>query len=117
MLKQFLLKRKMKQYGFQYINVPKTIINKYRKTTKNNKFLTDKEIEFKINREYYSASIDSSNEIRNIVNYGFLKMVRDNKRNLIIDIHNSKSNRCGKIKYDVKDLLNSIYVSIYKEEV
>jgi hypothetical protein len=117
MFKRFLLKKKMKQYGFQYIKVPKDIIDKYRNTTKKNAYISDREIEFKIIREYYSASVQSRNNIRDIVTYGFLRIIKDNKRNMIIDIHNSKSNRNGKIKYDIKDLLNSIYVSVYKEEI
>jgi hypothetical protein len=107
----------MKQYGFQYIIVPKVVINKYRNTTKKNKHLSDKEIEFKINRELYSGQVQSKNEIRDIIHYGFLRIVKDNKRNLIIDIHNSKSNRNGKIKYNIKDTLNSIYVNVYGCEV
>jgi hypothetical protein len=106
----------MKQYGFQYIIVPKVVINKYRNTTKKNKHLSDKEIEFKINRELYSGQVQSKNDIRSIVHYGYLKIVKDNKRNLIIDIHNSHSNRNGNIQHDIKDKLNSIYVSVYGGE-
>lgn len=117
MFKQFLLKKKMKQYGFEYIKVPKEIIDKYRKTTKKNAHLSDKEIEWKLNREMYSGQVQSKNDIRIIVHYGYLKIVKDIKRNLIIDIHNSHSNRNGNIKYGVKDKLNSIYVNVYGGEV
>jgi hypothetical protein len=112
-----LLKRKLKQYGFKWIDVSKDLIKKYRESTKKNKLLDDFSICFKLNREFYSGQADSINEVRDIINYGYLRIIKDNKRNLIIDIHNSHRNRNGKIKFDIKDKINSIYASIYKEEL
>jgi len=111
--KKFILKQKLKENGFPFITVHKDIIQKYRDTTRDNKNLTDDEIAFKLNRSYYCGSTDSVNENRSILNYGFLKIIKDNKRNLIIDIHNSSQNRNGRIKFQVKDKMTAIYNSIY----
>ena len=117
MFKKFKLKKLLKEYGFPYIKVKKNVIKKYRETTAKNKCLSNSEIEFKINREYYSAKPDSINGKRDIVLYGYLTITKDNENNIIVDIHNSKKNRCGKIDYMIKDKINSIYASIYDYEV
>ena len=117
MFKKFKLKKLLKEYGFPYIKVKKSVIKKYRDTTNKNKHLSDSEIEFKINREYYSARPDSINDKRDIVLYGYLTITKDNENNMIMDIHNSKKNRCGKIDYMIKDKMNAIYTSIYDCEV
>jgi hypothetical protein len=112
-LKILLLKQKLKVNGYTWIKVPKDIIKKYRDTTNKNKDLDDFTIEYKLNREFYSSSLDSINEDRDIVNYGYLRITKNNKTNTITDIHNSKNNRCGKIKYKEKEKITSIYESIF----
>ena len=114
-LKKFILKQKLKENGFPWITVHKDIIQKYRNTTRDNKNLTNDEVSFKINRSYYCGNLDSRNEIRDFINYGFLKITKDNKRNLIIDIHNSSKNRNGHIKFHIKDEMTAIYNSVYGE--
>lgn len=111
--KKFTLKQKLKENGFPFINVHKDIIQKYRDTTRDNHNLTDFQVMFKLNRSYYCGSPDSIRENRNITNYGFLRIIKDNKRNLIIDIHNSSKNRNGKIQYHIKDKITAIYNSVY----
>lgn len=117
MFKKFKLKKLLKEYGFPYIKVKKSVIKKYRETTNKNKHLSDSEIEFKINREYYSAKPDSINDKRDIVLYGYLTITKNNENNTIVDIHNSKKNRCGKIQYNIKDKMDIIYASVYGNEV
>lgn len=115
--KQIILKQKLKENGYPWIKVPKQIIKKYRDTTNKNKHLSDSEIEFKLNREYYSARPYSINDKRDIVLYGYLRIKKDNTKNIIVDIHNSKQNICGNINYIIKDKINSIYALVYKSEV
>jgi hypothetical protein len=115
--KQNILKQKLKENGFKWLKVPKKIIKKYRDTTNKNKDLDNFTIQYKLNREFYSSSKDSINEDRDICYYGYLKITKSNKTNTIINIHNSKSNRCGRIHDDVKKAITKIYESIFGGEL
>lgn len=111
--KKTILKQKMNENGYKWIKVKKEVIHKFRETTQRNKNLSDFEVNFKLVREFYSASRDSRNEDRDISLYGYLKIIKDNRTNTIIDIHNSHNNRNGHIKYQDKDKINAIYKSVF----
>lgn len=112
-MKKVILKRKLKQAGFNWIKVDKSIIHKYRYTTNRNKDASDFYIEFKLNRSFYSSKPDSINELRDIHYYGVLKIIKDNKRNLITYIQNNKKGRYGKINLETKDKITEIYNSVF----
>lgn len=116
-LKQMLLKYKLKKVGFKWIKVPKSIIKKYRDTTAKNKLLSDDKVEFKIIREFYSGKISSINDKRSITNYGYMLIIKDNEKNEISYILNSKENRCGIIDFEIKDRITKIYNSVYGGEI
>ena len=113
LLKKIQLRNKLNENGFPWIKVKKDVIKKYRDTTNKNHNLTDFEIQYKLNREFYSSSTDSINEDRDICYYGYLKIVKDNRTNTITEIHNSHDNRCGRIKYKEKDKIKAIYISVF----
>ena len=115
--KKIILKRRLRQVGFPYIKVSKDIIQKYKYTTRKNEYLTNEKIEFKILRSYYSGTLDSFNDERDYVNYGQLRIKKDNINNLITDIHNDGRNRNGRINFEIKDKSTSIYVSVYGGEI
>jgi hypothetical protein len=117
MIKKLILKYKLQKIGFKWIKVPKSIIKKYRDTTAKNKTLDDFTIKYKINREFYSGKISSINDKRSITNYGYMEIIKDNEKNEITYILNSKSNRCGKIDYEIKDKITKIYESVYGGEI
>lgn len=111
--KTMILKHKLKKNGFKWITVHKDIIQKYKYTTKNNKKLSNFQIEVKLNREYYAGKMQSKNDMRNIIHYGYLRIVKDNKRNLITDVFNSSKNRCGRINFETKDKITEIYMNVF----
>ena len=112
-----LLKYKLRKAGFKWIKVPKSIIKKYRDTTAKDKLLSDDKIEFKIIREFYSGKISSINDKRSITNYGYMEIIKDNEKNEISYILNSKSNRCGIIDFEIKNKITKIYESVYGGEI
>ena len=113
-IKMFLLKESMKKNKTPWIKVQKDVISKYRETTHKNKLATDDEIELKIVRAFYSGSYDSINDERTIKQYGYLTIIRDNKRNIITYISNDKKlNRNGKIDFRIKDGITGIYNSVF----
>lgn len=116
-LKKVILKRKLKQAGFNWIKVDKDVIHKYRKTTNRNKDLSDLEIEMKIIRSYYSGHASSINCARELINYGYLELIKDNDKNRITYILNSKENLCGRINYDIKNKITDVYKSVFGGEV
>ena len=115
--KKIILKKKLEENGFPWLKVNKEVIQKYRETTNKNKNLSDFIIQYKLNREYYSSSLDNVNIARDIAFYGYLKIVKSNITETIIDIHNSRDNRNGKIKYKVKDQINARYNSVFGSDV
>ena len=117
MIKKLILKYKLRKIGFKWIGVPKDIIKKYRDTTAKNKLLSDDKIEFKIIREFYSGKISSVNDKRSITNYGYMLIIKDNEKNEISYILNSKENRCGIIDFEIKNKITKIYESIYGGEI
>lgn len=117
LFKKSQLKSKLTENDFPWLKVKKEVIRKYRETTNKSHNLTDFEIQYKLNREFYSSSPDSINDDRDIVYYGYLKIVKDNRTNKITEIHNSHDNRCGRIKYKEKDKIKAIYISVFGGEV
>jgi hypothetical protein len=117
MIKKMLLKYKLQKNGFKWIKVPKSIIKKYRDTTSKNKNLSDDVIVFKIVREFYSGKISSINDKRSITNYGYMEIIKDNEKNEISYILNSKENRCGIIDFEIKNKITKIYESVYGGEI
>ena len=117
MIKKLILKYKLRKIGFKWIGVPKDIIKKYRDTTAKNKSLSDDKVEFKIIREFYSGKISSINDKRSITNYGYMLIIKDNEKNEISYILNSKENRCGIIDFEIKNRITKIYESIYGGEI
>ena len=117
MIKKMLLKYKLQKAGFKWIKVSKDIIKKYRNTTAKNKLLSDDKIEFKIIREFYSGKISSINDKRSITNYGYMMIIKDNEKNEISYILNSKENRCGIIDFEIKNKITKIYESVYGGEI
>lgn len=111
--KKINLFRKLKKEGFPWIKVHKDIIQKYKYTTNRNQKSSDFLIQFKINRSYYSGKLNTFNDYRNIVNYGQLKVIKDNEKNMIIDIHNSSYNINGRINFETKDKITSIYMRVF----
>lgn len=117
MFKKLLLKFKLYRSGYKWIKVPKEIINEYRNTTAKNKELSNDKVEFKIIREFYSGKISSINDKRSITNYGYMMIIKDNEKNEISYILNSKENRCGKIDFEIKNKITKIYESVYGGEI
>lgn len=108
-----ILRYELRKNKTPWIKVPKDIIKTYRETTTKNKLATDDKIAFKINREYYSGSPSSINDKRDIINYGYMIIIKDNEKNKISYILNSKENRNGKINFETKDKMTSIYMSVF----
>ena len=101
------------QLGYEWVEVPQNIINKYRNTTKKGMKYTDDEIEYKINREIYSGS--TFMEGKNVISVGYGNMnimyhIDDNK---IYYISNSKTNKHGHVNAENKKQFKRIYLEVF----
>lgn len=101
------------QLGYEWVEVPQNIINKYRNTTKKGMKYTDDEIEYKINRKIYSGS--TFMEGKNVISVGYGNMnimyhIDDNK---IYYISNSKTNKHGHVNTENKKQFKRVYLEVF----
>ena len=102
------------QLGYEWVEVPQDIINKYRNTTKKGMKYTDDEIEYKINREIYSGSTFMEGKNTVSVGYGNMNIMYHIDDNKIYYISNSKTNKYGRVNTENKKQFKRVYLEVFK---
>lgn len=104
--KEKSVEEKMREeLGLELIPVDEGTINKFRKYIRGASNLTDEEVIYKINRDFYCSNIISKENNQIIIKkYGNLKIVYSKKSKSIVRIYNKNTyGRC----YDVDELLKN----------
>lgn len=112
MIGKFLLKKKLKKLGYEFIPITSTALNDYRTQVRNNQHESKWTLERKLNRNFYVGKIDDERSNEKFIHkkFGALTIIYRKDINMIIGITNHRHGWNGyEIDMELKNKLNKIY--------